>query len=164
MEDITVVDENDNAIGYKERGKIKPDDIYRVSALWIKNSRGDILLAKRALTKKNDPGKWGPSVAGTVGNGESYEENIVREAEEELGLKGIKPVKGPKVRTYGKHNFFCQWFILTIDKKISEFRIQKEEVDRVKWFSKEELIKMLESNPEYFLNDMKKYVELFKDE
>lgn len=62
---IIIVNENDEIIGHKARGTLEQLDIYRVSALWIKNSQGDILLAQRKFTKKHDPGKWGPAVAGT---------------------------------------------------------------------------------------------------
>jgi isopentenyldiphosphate isomerase len=74
---IIIVNEKDKEIGLKERGTLKTEDIYRVTALWITNSKDEILLAKRALTKSNDPGKWGPAVAGTVDEGETYEENSI---------------------------------------------------------------------------------------
>lgn len=47
-----IVDENDQIIGHKFREEIVQTDIYRVAALWITNSKGDILLARRALSKK----------------------------------------------------------------------------------------------------------------
>lgn len=87
---IPIVDEEDNIIDYKERKKLDLKDIYRVSALWIENSKGEILLAQRSFNKKHHPGLWGPAVAGTVEKGESYEENISHEIEEELGIKEVK--------------------------------------------------------------------------
>lgn len=84
---IIIVDENDTIIGHKNRDSMEDGDMYRVSALWIQNSKGDILLAQRSFDKRNDPGKWGPAVAGTVEEGETYESNIIKEAEEEIGLK-----------------------------------------------------------------------------
>ena len=116
---IVIVDEDDNVIGHKERGLVGRGDIYRVSALWITNSKGKILLARRALTKSHDPGKWGPAVAGTVEEGEDYRDNIVKEAGEEIGLRNIKPQTGPKIRIFGEHNYFDQWYLLKIDKTIS---------------------------------------------
>ena len=56
MEIIPLVNEQDEIIGYKERAEIKTEDIYRVSALRITNSQGEILVAQRAFTKKNNPG------------------------------------------------------------------------------------------------------------
>lgn len=161
MAKVIIVNEKDEQIGLKDRKDIKKDDIYRVSGLWIKNSKNQVLLAQRGLNKKHDPGKWGPAVAGTVEEGESYEKNIIKETEEELGLKNVKFEKGPKIRWYGKHNYFCQWFILTIDKDISEFKIQKEEVEKISWFDKEELIKEAKNHPEKFLKGINDWLEMF---
>ena len=84
---IVVVDEEDNVVGAELRSIVDEKGLrYRVSGLWLRNSRGEVLLARRALTKTHYPGRWGPAVAGTVEEGESYEQNIVKEAEEELGL------------------------------------------------------------------------------
>jgi isopentenyldiphosphate isomerase len=152
-----IVNENDEIIGYKQRSEIKQDDIYRVSALWVKNSQGDILLAKRSMTKKNSPGKWGPAVAGTVEEGETYESNIIKEAEEEIGLilKDFK--KLDKIRRTGEHNYFGQWFEAVIDKKIDEFKIQEDEVEQIKWFSKNELKNEAKNNPESLLSMVVKF-------
>jgi isopentenyl-diphosphate delta-isomerase len=160
---FTIVDENDNIIGQKERADIKQEDIYRVAALWITNSKGDILLAKRALSKKHDPGKWGPAVAGTVEEGETYRANIVKETDEEIGLHNISPVEGPKIRVKGEYNYFDQWFLLKTDLDISSFTVQKEEVAEIKWFSPKELKEQLKKSPGQFLRGMPQCVEIFVD-
>jgi len=158
---IIIVDKNDKIIGYKDRDTLKKEDIYRVSALWITNSHGQILLAKRHRNKSHHPRKWGPAVAGTVDKGESYKENIIKETEEELGLKNTKPILGPKTENKGEYYHFTQWYILIIDKNINEFKIKKDEVEKIKWFSKEKLLKELEINAEKFLPKMREYVKLF---
>ncbi len=158
---IIIVDKNDKIIGYKERGTLTKNDIYRVSALWITNSNGKILLAKRHHTKKHHPGKWGPAVAGTIDEGEDYEQNIIKEAEEELGLKNIIPRTGPKTETSGEFHHFTQWFTLKTDKNINDFKIQEDEVEEIKWFPADELKKQLNQHPEDFLPTMKKYFKLF---
>lgn len=61
---IIIVDEEDNIIGYKERDTLDDDDIYRVSALWIKNSKGESLLARRHRNKSHYPRKWGGGCGG----------------------------------------------------------------------------------------------------
>ena len=132
---IPIVDENDNIIEYRERDNRDVNAIYRVSSLWITNSKGEILLARRAWTKTHDPGKWGPAVAGTVEEGETYEENVIKETEEELGLQNIKPILGKKLRKRTKWNYFTQQFNIILDKDISEFKIQENEVAEIKWFS-----------------------------
>ena len=83
---IPIVDENDNVIKNIDAGEKKPGEISRVSALWVTSEEGEILLAQRAVTKKRDPGCWGPAVAGTVEEDETYEDNIIKEAEEEIIL------------------------------------------------------------------------------
>ena len=157
---IVIVDKNDKIIGHKDRGSLKKEDIYRVSILWITNSLGEILLAKRHHTKIHNPGKWGPSVAGTVEEGETYKENIIKEAEEELALKNIKPEFGQKTKTDNEYHHFNQLYILNIDKEIDEFKIQEDEVEEIKWFSARELSKQLQEYPEKFLPKMKKYLDI----
>ena len=165
MAEIIIVDEKDDIIGYKERRYVERDNIYRVSALWITNSKGDVLLAKRGLNKRNNPGKWGPAVAGTVEKGEDYETNIIKEAKEELGLEDIKFNQGLKIRVSGDseagHNFFCQWFTLNIDKPSGDFKIQQEELEEVGWFSVSELINLLKEKSDEFIPSMKKHLKLF---
>jgi len=149
---IIIVNKNDKIINHKERETLAQSDIYRVSVLWIQNPKGDILLAQRSFNKKKNPGKWGPAVAGTNDEGESYESNIIKEAEEELGLKNIKIKKLFHKLAEDKRRRFFQWFITIIDKEIFEFTIQKEEVEKIKWFTKEELLKELNKFPNKFLN------------
>jgi len=158
---IIIVNENDEIIGSKERGTLNQSDIYRVSALWIQNSNGEILLAQRSFNKKNNPGQWGPAVAGTIDEGESYESNIIKEAEEEIGLKNQEFQKSFHHFHDGEHKHFTQWFFALVDKKIEEFTIQEEEVEKIKWFTREELLDELETNPEKFLKVIPECVNFF---
>ena len=156
-EEIPIVNEQDQIIGYKERDAVAKEDIYRVSALWVTNSQGQILLAQRAFTKHHHPGKWGPAVAGTVEKGETYKQNIIKEAEEEIGLKNIRPQNSKKVRVTpatGNHNHFTQWYTLVIDKPIDDFVVRKEEVAQVKWFKPDELKDDLTAHPDHYLPNL----------
>lgn len=148
---IPIVDENDNIMEYRERDNRDLNAIYRVSSLWITDTNGNILLARRAFNKSHDPGKWGPAVAGTVEEGETYEQNIIKETEEEIGLKNIKPITGIKKRRKTKWNYFAQEFLLTLPVGFNNFKIQEDEVAEIKWFSEEELKKELKENPDQFL-------------
>src|SRR3989338_9872319 len=155
---VIIVNEKDEIIGYKPRDLLDKQDIYRVAALWIKNSRGDILLAQRAFSKKNNPGKWGPAAAGTVEEGETYDINIVKEAEEEIGLTGYQFEKGPKTLVSGEYRYVRQFYTLIIDKKIEEFTIDKKEVAGIRWFSREELLRELREMPGKFLDSVEECV------
>lgn len=161
MARFIIVNEKDEVIGYKEKEDIRQEDIYQVSALWLENSKGEILLAQRALTKSHDPGKWGPAVAGTVEEGETYDLNIMKEAEEEIGLSGVTLMVEEK-RRVGKnkgspHNYFRQMYSAVVDRRIEDFRIQEDEVAAIRWFTKEELKKEIKEHPEQFLESVKEW-------
>jgi isopentenyl-diphosphate delta-isomerase len=148
---ITVVDEHDNVVGHKPAGELNPEkDIYRVSSVWITNDKDEVLLARRSFTKKIYPGVWDVGVAGTIEQGETYEENAAKEAHEELGITEPLTV-GPKVKIEGKYNMFLTWFFLRTNKRAEDFVFQKEEIEEVKWFSKNELVESLKKNPEEFI-------------
>lgn len=151
---IVIVNDQDKIIGHKVYGTLDRKDIYRASALWATNSKGDILLAQRQLGKRNDPGKWGPAVSGTVDEGETYDDNIIKETEEEIGLTNITPVKSIKRRYTGEHNYFTQWYKLVVDKRAEDFKVQEEEVEQVKWFTRAELEQELRNNPQDYLKNL----------
>ena len=137
---IQVVNDKDELIGVKERTLIDYNrDIYRVSALWVTNLKGQVLLAKRSGSLQNDPGKWGPAVAGTVDANETYEINICKEAKEEIGLDSLKFTKGPKIRITKPRNYFCQWYFANLDKDIKDFTMQQGEVSDLAWVDIKEL-------------------------
>lgn len=160
-EKIIIVDENDNEIGLRNRSEITPQDIYRAAGLWLTNTRGEILLARRGYNKKHNPGMWGPAVSGTVEEGETYESNIKKEIEEELSLTGLNLIKGPKELRRDDYTFFAQWFFGKLDISIGELRYNKDEIAELKWFTKEEILAALEKKSEEFLVGMKGWVETF---
>ena len=61
----------------------------KAAVLWIVNEEHEILLAQRAHHKAQDPGVWGTAAAGKLEPGETFDDAVVRETEEELGLTTI---------------------------------------------------------------------------
>ena len=49
--------------------------------------------------------------------------------------------KVKKYRVRWEHNFFCQYYVATMDAEIDHFVIQEEEVHDIRWFSVEEVRK-----------------------
>lgn len=153
MSHIAIVNEHDEVIGSVEREERKPEQLYRVAALWLTNAKGEILMAQRALTKKHDPGVWGPAVAGTVEADETYESNIVKEIREEIGLsvQTAELAVGPHIRIHKPQGgYFAQYFLLSREVQAEEFAIKLDEVAQVRWFTKVELRALFAEHPEQF--------------
>ncbi len=66
-------------------------------------------------------------------------------------------------RTEGDYPYWAQWFSCIVDKDISEFRMQEDEVQDIRWWKKEELRKALTETPEIFTKSMPRYLEMFED-
>lgn len=152
MSKIIIVNREDEIIDYKTRDDSSTTDIIRVSALWIYNSSGESLIAQRSFTKTRSPGLWAQSVAGTVEEGETYESNIVKEADEELGLKitAEEIIPAPKVFTDTDHPYFVQMYFYKTDMSVSEFIPRIGEVEGVRWINLEELSAWFADKPENF--------------
>lgn len=158
---IQIVDNNDEIIGHKDRDKVDyAKDIYRSACLWLENGRGDVLLAQRKLSKDKDPGKWGPAVSGTVDEGETYATNIIKEAEEEIGLSGVNFTPVAKLREVAPRQYFIQIFRSEVDKPVNEFTPQESEVEQLHWIPKQELIKDLSEHPEKYVPSMPKLISI----
>jgi len=156
---ISIVNENDEVVGYKEREDRNVEDIIRITAIWVTDENGNILLQQRKLNKKNSPGKWGPGVSGTVEEGETYESNAYKELEEEIGIKNILLTKSKKFfgqTINGKR--FAQLFLCKIS---SDQRLipDDKEVEQLKWFSKKELLDFFKEKPENFVGLMKGLID-----
>ncbi|HSW81479.1 MAG TPA: NUDIX domain-containing protein [Candidatus Saccharimonas sp.] len=158
---IPIVDQKDIVVGFKERTDIDySKDIFRTASLWITNPRGEILLAQRKLTKKVDPGKWAEAVGGTVEGDDTYEQTIIREAEEELGLTVTSLTSGPKQFITTPCSYFVQWFSAVVDKPIANFVIQQEEVEQIAWVPLKQLRRELKETPEKYIEAMGEIVGL----
>lgn len=149
---IIEVDENDNKIGMRDRKKFQTGDyIHRGSHIIIRNSKGQFLLQRRSKDKFWDPDKYNFAVSGTVEN-EPYEECIIREIEEEIGIK--IPVKELfKLKLFAPHDKgFHMIFEGFTDQE--EFDFEKKEIQYMKWVDEDFLRKDVVENPD-------KYTKLF---
>lgn len=152
---IPIVNEQDEVIGQMDRHDVDHQhDIYRVSAVWVFNPLGQVLLAQRKFTKKKEPGVWGPSVAGTVELDETYEQNAYKETGEELGLEDFLLEEVGKTRVHEPFSFFVNVYQTTIDLPAEKFRIQEEEVEQVAWYHLDEIRADAADNPGKYVKNI----------
>ena len=139
-------------------GKIKNendaflDNEYHLGAsLWIINKNRNLLIQKRAQTKRTNPGKWSIT-GGAAKAGENSENACVREVYEEIGLK-LKPEDIKLLyRSFGKKIIFDDYVII-YDLSLADLVLQAEEVTEVKWAGIDE-IKDLFSKGMFMFDDI----------
>lgn len=127
------------------RGTAVPDGYMRmVVHICIFNSRGEMLIQRRQLTKLVAPGQWDTSVAGSVAAGESSRVTAHREIAEEIGYSVPFEELMPLL-TYNLPDVFDDFYVIRRDIDISELTLQKEEVMDVKWAGKDEILAMMKT-------------------
>ena len=90
------------------------------------------------------------AVEGTVEEGETYESNIRKEAEEEIGTTLGQLEVGPRLRMTGKYNHQCQFFIYYANLDVSKLQLQKDELAAVEWYTPLSLRRQVTQKPEKF--------------
>ncbi|WP_371636799.1 NUDIX domain-containing protein [Streptomyces zaomyceticus] len=87
---LDVVDEHDRVIGRAPRGEVYARGlIHRCVFVRVLDAEGRVFVHRRTPTKLVFPSMYDMFVGGVVGAGESYDEAALREAEEELGVRGL---------------------------------------------------------------------------
>ena len=135
-------DENSNCTGVSYfKGDPIPKGFYpMVVMVCIQNERGEFLMQKRVPKKGGD---WGVT-GGHPKSGETPLQGMVTEIKEELGVDVLE--SDLKVFSEGCDGIDCyKMYYLKLDAKIDDFNIQKEELTEVRWFSMQELHKMIEN-------------------
>ncbi len=85
---LDVVSEEGKVMYSLPRSEIhgNPSLVHRVVHVLVFDAKGDLYLQKRSMRKDVAPGKWDTSVGGHVDAGETVEEALQREMQEELGI------------------------------------------------------------------------------
>lgn len=139
-EQFPIVDSAGNVIGKASRAECHSGSflLHPVVHLHVVNSQGELYLQKRAATKDVQPGKWDTSVGGHIDYGETTEQALHREAREELGISGFKPVYlstytfTSEIESELVYSYFTQWD--------GELLPDPEEIEEGRFWSLNELL------------------------
>lgn len=128
---------------------------HRCSYVLITDSAGErVLVQKRVAWKETYPSHYDPCPGGVMGPNETFEENAVRELEEEMGI-AIGSALAPEHPSF----LFDFWFendrvrnwgrllVVRFMGELSDLKLQEEEVESVAWMDFVELEGLLESGP-----------------
>ena len=137
---IDIYDAQGRKTGVAERSKAHGDNtlLHRAAHVLVFSADGRLLLQKRSLHKRIQPGKWDASVGGHLAAGEDFLTGARRELAEELGLSEdttLEHLFDVEIRNEIESED------ARVFKAVSEgpFEFQREEIDEVRFFTPEEL-------------------------
>ncbi len=151
-ESVVLVDDDDNEIGVAPKSTVHTDStpLHRAFSVFLFNPRGELLLQRRALTKKTWPGVWSNSCCGHPRPGEAYIEAARRRLAEELGITDVELKPGiPSFRYRAEldgvvENEICPVFL---GYSSQEPIPNSQEVAEVSWIDWEEFIARIKADP-----------------
>ncbi len=134
---LIVVDENDNVLNYIPRKLVHQQKLlHRTISISVFNNKGEILLQKRSLNKDNNPGKLANAAGGHVTKDKDYEQAAIEELKEELDIDTpLIFIKKMKINDPVHTTMTCLYKTYSN----GPFNFNKEEIDEIKFYSKEDL-------------------------
>ncbi len=131
----------------QERGKpsASPDDYHLVVEIWLRNSRGEVLLTKRH-PNKHYGGLW-ECTGGSVLAGEESLPAAIREVKEEIGVDLTQGTPGILLTSLSIHrekqySAHYDVYLFERDIPLEQLILQPEEVVDAKWVTQKELEQM----------------------
>ena len=142
MELVDIYDERHKKLGYvKERRKLSEGEFKLSCFAFIINDNDELLVQQRLKDAKHYPNLWSPT-SGACDTGEDNLACIKREIKEELGLDVFyKDIR--YIGNYARTNDFVEVFLVKSNININEVKIQKEEVQAVKWMKIKDYIELM---------------------
>lgn len=138
MEYLDIVNKEDKVIGKGTRRSVhEKHNIHRGVHVFIVNRKGEILIQQRSKDKDDRPLYYDASVGAQVLSGETYRQAALREAEEELGISGIKLKKICKYKSFSDRQREIR--TLFSARHDGPFKINKEEVEKIEFWSVEKV-------------------------
>ena len=160
---LDVVDDENQIVGRALRAEVHEKNLlHRAVHLLLRDSHGRFLLQKRSRRKAHYPGCWDSSVSGHVVAGEDFDDTVRKEAGEEIGFTSREPVPVFLLEPTGEIGF--EWIQCYVERVTSaRFRVDREEVDEVRWWTEEEILDGLTSCPGEFSSAFRIFFFLWRE-
>lgn len=138
-----VYDENRMPTGkLHRRGEpMQQGEYHIVIHVCVFNSKGELLLQQRQPFKEGWSNLWDLTVGGSAIAGETSQMAAARELKEEVGISYDFNQIQPNFTFYFEHGF-DDYYLITYDTDADNLKLQPEEVRRVRWMKKEEVLEM----------------------
>ena len=164
-EKVVLVTEKDEVIGLMEKMQAHENGIlHRAFSVFLYNSKGEMLLQKRAAEKYHSPNQWTNACCSHPRIEETYEQAAKRRIKEELGIDCELEEKFWFIykADVGQNLWEHELDHVFVGNYEGEFNLNKEEVAEVRYISLENLNIELENNPENFTEWFKIILEEYK--
>lgn len=120
------------------RGEEIPEGRYHLVAhIWYRNSRGELLVQRRALSRELAPGLWA-CTGGSATKGEDIELALMRESREEMGIDPDLE-RSMHALTYTTKDAITRVYVVPWEGDPKSLKLQAEEVMDAKWITRAEL-------------------------
>lgn len=152
VENIALVDENDNQIGFEEKILThKKGLLHRAFSIFVFNSKGELLLQKRNKEKYHSGGLWTNTCCSHQREDEKLIEAAHRRLNEEMGFDcELNEQFVFKYKTTFKDLFENEIDHVLIGKYDKSPKPNPDEVEDWKWANIEELKEDVEKNPDSY--------------
>lgn len=149
MEELhDIVDRNDRVVGQATFAEARERNlIIRVVHNWILNSHGKLLFQFRAAHKKSNPRSFDASVGGKLAAGETYDDAVLRETQEELGISASPEHIGDFFVDVPSERKFVRVYLSRHD---GPFQGWEQEAIALEWMSPAEALGLMHRFPYLF--------------
>ena len=162
MEEVVLVDENDNEVGTAEKLEAhKKGLLHRAFSVFIFNSKGELLLQRRASDKYHSGGLWSNTCCSHPRPGEKLISAATRRLKEEMGIETTLSQTFSFTYKVNLENGLTEHeydhvFLGVFD---GSPKVNPSEATDWKWIDVEDLKKDIEANPRKYTYWLKEPLE-----